>query len=420
MLPRAATRAGAHGPLRVLMVHYSDFHIDSRIQRQARALAERGDEVHLVCFSPSATIPVGDGRIVIHEVPGEKARAGARAYLEGYGRFFAHALWKMSRLAAKEHFDVVEAHNMPDFLVYAGAVAKLRGASMILNVHDTFPELFATKFQLPEEHRVVRALLAEEKWSARMADAVIVVTREAGDLLNSRGVGVGHTHVVMNTPDERLFGPQRDPLRLGDGPLRVLYHGGLAPRFGVELLIGAIGRSPESLSLRVCGTGSEQAALQALGDELAPGRVDVAPQPIPMLEIPGELERAQIGVVPTLRDDFTEHLLPVKLLEYVHMGLPAIAPRLPVIQHYFTDDEVRYFEPGDEADLAAAIESVCADPAAASARAARASARLARIGWSKQKADYLALVDRLGRRTPSGGAVKVPSVNGRSSSRVPA
>src|SRR6202008_1165624 len=143
--------------------------------------------------------------------------------------------------------------------------------------------------ELPDDHRVVKLLRAEEKWSARLADEVIVVTREAGDVLNARGVGVGHTSVVMNTPDERLFGPQRDPLSLpSDGPLRVLYHGGLAPRFGVELLIGAIGRSRGPLPLRVCGTGSEQAALQALGAGLAPGRVDVAPKPIPMLEIPGE------------------------------------------------------------------------------------------------------------------------------------
>jgi glycosyltransferase involved in cell wall biosynthesis len=407
------------------MVHYSDFHIDSRIQRQARALAERGDEVDLVCFSPNGELRVGDGLIRIHEVPGEKARAGARAYLEGYGRFFAHALWKVSRLAAKRRFDVVEAHNMPDFLIYAGALAKLRGAAMILNVHDTFPELFATKFELPEEHRVVRALRAEEKWSARMADAVIVVTREAGDLLNSRGVGRGRTSVVMNTPDERLFGPQREPVWLpADGqPLRALYHGGLAPRFGVELLIAAVGRLGEQLpelSLRVCGTGSEQAALQALGDVLAPGRVDVAPKPVPVELIPAELEAAQIGVVPTLRDDFTEHLLPVKLLEYVHMGLPAIAPRLPVIENYFSDDELRYFEPGSERDLAAAISEVCGDPMAARARAARASARLAEIDWSKQRAGYLALVDRLARRIPVEGAVKVLPVSGRSSNRVPA
>ena len=406
------------------MVHYSDFHIDSRIQRQARALAERGDEVDLVCFSPADELRVGEGLIRIHEVPGEKARAGARAYLEGYGRFFAHALWKVSRLAARNRFDVVEAHNMPDFLVFAGALAKLRGAATILNVHDTFPELFATKFELPEQHRVVRLLRLEESLSARMADAVIVVTREAGELLNGRGVGVGQTSVVMNTPDERLFGPQREPAAPpADGPLRALYHGGLAPRFGVELLIGAVGRLGETLprlSLRVCGTGSEQAALAALGERLAPGRVDVAPKPVPVELIPQELEAAQIGVVPTLRDDFTEHLLPVKLLEYVHMGLPAIAPRLPVIENYFGDDDLRYFEPDSERDLAAAIADVCDDPGAAQARAARASARLAEIDWSKQRAAYLGLVDRLARRNPSEGAVKVLPASQRSSTRVPA
>jgi glycosyltransferase involved in cell wall biosynthesis len=201
----------------------------------------------------------------------------------------------------------------------------------------------------------------------------------------------------------------------------VLYHGGLAPRFGVELLIGAVGRLGETLprlSLRVCGTGSEQAALAALGHELAPGRVDVAPKPVPVELIPAELEAAQIGVVPTLRDDFTEHLLPVKLLEYVHMGLPAIAPRLPVIENYFSDDELRYFEPGSERDLAAAISDVCGDPMAARARAARASARLAEIDWSKQRAGYLALVDRLSGRNLTEGAVKVQPTNGRSSTRV--
>jgi endonuclease/exonuclease/phosphatase family metal-dependent hydrolase len=40
--------------LRVAMVHLSDWRLDSRIQRLARALAERGDEVHLVCIGEPA------------------------------------------------------------------------------------------------------------------------------------------------------------------------------------------------------------------------------------------------------------------------------------------------------------------------------------------------------------------------------
>jgi glycosyltransferase involved in cell wall biosynthesis len=406
------------------MVHYSDFHVDSRIQRQARALAERGDSVDLVCLSDDDLLRAGNGTIRLHQVHAEKAGGGAASYLSGYARFFAHALARVTRLDAKARFDIVEAHNMPDFLTFAAVLPKLRGTPLILNVHDTFPELFATKYGYDSKHPVVRLLRREEAISARLADAVITVTSEAADLLRDRGVGAGRTSVVMNSPDERLFGAQRPPVPLpGDGPLRALYHGGLAPRFGVELLIRAIaslGESLPRLSLRVCGTGSEHGKLIALAREVAPGRVDVAPRPVPLERIPAELERSQLGIVPTLRDGFTEHLLPVKLLEYVHMGLPAIAPRLPVIERYFGDGEVRFFEPGSEEGLAAAIAEVCADPQAAAARAERASARLEAIGWARQRREYLALVDGLVARTGDRGTVKVRGAARRSSSEAAA
>lgn len=397
--------------LRVCMVHYSDFHVDSRIQRQARALAERGDEVELVCLSAADELRCGSGVIRIHGVPGDKAGGGARSYLAGYGRFFVRALGRVTALEAQRRLDLVEAHNMPDFLVYTALVPKLRGTPLILNVHDTFPELFATKFGFPDGHPVVRLLRREEAASSRFADALITVTAEARELLAAREVARRRTTVVMNTPDERLFGAPRAPEPLpADGPLRALYHGGLAPRFGVELLIAAVGRAARDLprlSLRVCGTGSEQARLAALAAEVAPRRVDVAPGPVPLGEIPAELTRAQLGVVPTLRDRFTEHLLPVKLLEYVHMGLPAIAPRLPLIERYFSHDEVRYFEPGSEEALAEAILDICGRPAAALARARRASARLESIGWREQRRGYLELVDGLVARSADAGSMKV-------------
>jgi glycosyltransferase involved in cell wall biosynthesis len=128
--------------------------------------------------------------------------------------------------------------------------------------------------------------------------------------------------------------------------------------------------------------------------------VDIAPEPVPFARIPGELEAAHIGVVPTLRDPFTELLLPVKLLEYVHMGLPAIAPRLPVIERYFSDLEVCFFEPDSAESLARAIAAVCGDPAAAHARAERAAGRLAELAWERQRERYLELMDGLAGAQP--------------------
>ncbi len=385
--------------LRVAMIHLSDFSLDSRIQRQARALAERGDEVDLLCVGERDVIAVGDGLIRTHPLTAAKPQGGGRSYVRGYGEFLLRALWRLTALDRRKRFDLVEVHNMPDILTAAALGPRLRGVPVILNVHDTFPELFGTKYGWPQDHALVRLLEREERFSAALATRVITVTDQARLCLEERGVGVERTSVIMNSPDERVFGPPREPVRWPDsGPLRVLYHGGLAPRFGVETLIRAFGRlrtSVPRLELRVCGSGEDRDRLAALAAEIDAERIDVAAEPVPFAQIPAELEAAHIGVVPTLHDRFTELLLPVKLLEYAHMGLPIVGSRLPGIGGYFSDRELFEFTAGDPEGLARAIESLCADPAAARERAARATLCLRDIAWEHQRQRYLDLVDEL-------------------------
>jgi glycosyltransferase involved in cell wall biosynthesis len=381
------------------MVHYSDFEVDSRIQRQARALAERGDRVDCVCLNDDVELSVGSGRIALHRAAPSKPRGGARAYLEGNARFLAGATRKVSALDRSGRFDLIEIHNMPDALVFAALWPKLRGVPLMLNFHDTFPELFATLFDRPPNHPLVRLIRAEERLSAAFADGHIFVTDEARELLRERGIDAKNTQVVMNTPDERIFGERREAHTPPAGKeLRVVYHGGLADRFGVETLVQAVSLlrdRDQEISLDVYGSDAEAARnLASFAAEVAPQGVRIAPQPTPVEEIPARLAEAHLGVVPTLRDDFTELLLPVKLLEYVHMGLPVVASRLPVIERYFGDD-VLLAEPGDAASIAAAIEGVRADPVAARTRAERASKRLAKIEWRRQRQGYLDLVDGL-------------------------
>jgi len=144
----------------------------------------------------------------------------------------------------------------------------------------------------------------------------------------------------------------------------------------------------------VCGPGDDLPHLRALALDIAPDRIAVL-GPVPFETIPGELRSAHIGVVPTLHDQFTELLLPVKLLEYVHMGMPVVASRLPGISSYFSDQELRLVTPGDPADLAAGIREVCDSPEEARSRTLRAARCLEDITWERQKLGYLALVDEL-------------------------
>jgi glycosyltransferase involved in cell wall biosynthesis len=203
----------------------------------------------------------------------------------------------------------------------------------------------------------------------------------------------------MNTPDESAFGPAREPVSVpADGPVKILYHGGLAPRFGVEVLLRSVGHlngSRERVQVRVIGSGEDRDRLAGIAREIAPERIDVAAEPVPFAQIPDELAAAHVGVVPTIHDHFTELLLPVKLMEYVHAGLPVVASRLPAIERYFGDEAAQLFEPGSPQGLAAAIEGILHDPVAARERAARATDRLAPLGWPEQRRRYLAMVDEL-------------------------
>lgn len=391
-------------PLRIAMVHLSDFRLDSRIQRQARALAERGDEVDLVCLGERDELRVGDGVIRVHPVRCVKPSGGIGSYLRGYSTFLVGAFARVAALALRRRFDLVEVHNMPDFLTVSAVVPRLQGTPVILNLHDTLPELFATKFSVPYA-RVTRLLELEERLSARLADSLVTVTEGARRRLEARGLGGAPIVVVMNSPDEGAFGPRCQPAPVpADGAVRLLYHGGTAPRFGVETLIRAFATLRETApraTLRVCGTGENLEQLRALAQSIAPDRIEVA-GPVPFSDIPGELRPAHIGIVPTLHDQFTELLLPVKLLEYIHMGLPVVASRLPGITEYFSQDDLRLFKPGDADDLAGAVRDVLSAGDDALTRASHASRKLEQISWDRQRERYLSLVDGLVRQARAG------------------
>ena len=84
-------------------------------------------------------------------------------------------------------------------------------------------------------------------------------------------------------------------------------------------------------------------------------------------------------------------MLPVKLLEYVALDIPAIVPRLPTIQYYFAEDMVQYYDPEDVESLAEAISQLHARSDARREQASRARAFINDYGWERQGAELVAM-----------------------------
>ena len=85
----------------------------------------------------------------------------------------------------------------------------------------------------------------------------------------------------------------------------------------------------------------------------------------------------------------------MKVAEYVALGLPVICSGIATMRHYFSDDELLFFEPEDAEDLARAIRDLLTDPAAAEQRAARSRIKLDKLDWPAQKETLVETVEAL-------------------------
>lgn len=388
-------------PLRVGMVVISEYESDPRVRRQAEALAARGDEVTVLALDAPGRPMVErlDGVRVVH-LPIRKYRgSSARAYLSLYGGFGARAAAWLSR--RPRAFDVLQAHSMPEALVFACAVQRLFGVPLLLDVHDLTSRLFASKFA--GRPGLMAAVRLSERLAMRFATEVLTVHEPYAELMRERTRRP--VTVVMNCPDERVFAPRDEPRTWDpDGEVVFSYHGLIAPRQGLASVVRALAALREELPgarLQVRGSGDGLDDLRAQVAELGlAGSVDLPERLYPVNEIVSELERVHIGLVPSVLDPWTDDVLPTKLLEYATLGIPVITFRNRVIEQYFPPDAVYYVDPASPQNLRAAMRELARDPARAADQAKRAGEVMRRLRWSQQKLTYFEVIDRLaaGRR----------------------
>jgi glycosyltransferase involved in cell wall biosynthesis len=79
--------------------------------------------------------------------------------------------------------------------------------------------------------------------------------------------------------------------------------------------------------------------------------------PLPHAEVPPYLDLIDIAVQPAAN----EYCCPMKILEYMALGKPIIAPAQENIQELLTEKEAIFFTPRDADSLATALEALAHD-----------------------------------------------------------
>lgn len=390
---------------RILLIAYTTYVHDGRVKRHAEALAERGDHIDVICLD-SGHNGVLDGVNVIGLKMPRYRGASRSSYVRSYLKFFARASWAALRRSLVQRYDIVIVCTMPDAAVLCALPAKLLGSKVVLDIHDTMPELYQDKFGGRRGAIGARLLMLEERSSASCADTVLAVHALHRARLIQAGVPEHKIRTVMNAPDPTVFSATPEGRDRTDGAFTLACHGTLTRRLGLDIAIEAIAlvrpRIP-GLRMMVIGTGDYlEAARQLVVGKQLEGCVEFIDQ-VPIEELPRLLAEADVGLVPNRASNATHLMLPVKLLDYMALGIPTIASRLRTIEHYFSERAVRFVEPGNVGEMAEAIEELYRDRARRIELVSNARRAVERIGWPTQRAEYYRAIDSLLQK-PSSAA----------------
>jgi glycosyltransferase involved in cell wall biosynthesis len=388
----------------IFMAAYTNYRRDPRVKREAEALIESGHRVVFLARSQHGepnreTI---SGVEVIKTIGLKSKCTSFIEYMIDYTIFFFMIFWHL--LLHPLRYEIIHINNMPDFLVFATCIPRLLGIPVVHDIHDLMPELFEEKFSSGSNHWVVRALKLQERWAGKFASAVITVEDRLKDILAERGIPPEKIHVLMNLPDDQIF-TKKDLIttKANDQPFVMVYHGTLARRLGLDVALEAIFKVKQSvpnIEFRIIGAGEERDLLITLCDKLGLHEVVKFSEGfVPVEKIPSMIYDADVGLIPLRISSGTDIMLPTKLLEYVAMGIPCIAPKTGTISRYFDEEMVEFFDAENADSLAKAIKTLYQNALKRKALANNASERFGNIyTWSTHKKVYINLIEQLIRR----------------------
>ncbi len=369
--------AGARSRLagkRAAVLLYSYYPADPRPRRAAEALTDAGMQVDLVCLRNKAS---EKAREHIHGVnvlrlPLQKRRAKKRTYVLQYGTFLGACFGLLTLRSLKKRYDLVHVHNMPDILVFGALIPKLLGAKVVLDLHDPMPELMMSIYSLSGRERSVRWLKRLERLSISFADLVLTPNKAFRELFMSRGCQPDKIKVVMNSPESTIFhpleksSPQSSRNGNGQKPFKIMYHGLIAERHGLDTALEAVARLRSVIpGLEFHIFGNRTAYMDKI--EILVRQLDLGGNVHyhgyqPQTEIAKSIRAIDLGVIPNRRSPFTEINMPTRIFEYLAMNKPVVVPNTQGIRDYFEEDSALFFEPDDPQSLGEVILEVYRNP----------------------------------------------------------
>ena len=362
---------------RVCIVRRGYYPIFPHVRRDAETLRDTGSKVDVVCMrGPGQKTRESIDGVEVYRIPMGRTRKGPLSYIFEYCLFFLLTFVWLTALSLRHRYDAIEVNTMPDFLVFAALIPKLMGSKIVLYLFECMPELFEDTYKIPPTHPMVRMLRFVESRASRFADHVIYCGPGYRAIQEPRvGKPIKGT-VVLNVPDEEVFYPRSLASQNGGSdknrPFRVITHGSLLEKYGVQTLVRAVPALRESipdLEVFVAGDGEYRQALEDESARLGVQDIVRFTGSLSAEDLADLISECDVGIVAIQHP----YMLPSKLFEYMAMQTPVISSSIEFIRDFCNDGEVLLFAPDDDAELAQRINWMYQNAAERSNQVGRAN-----------------------------------------------
>ena len=374
------------------MVVYSLYPYDARVKRAAETIASLSKfRVTVICLKEGERPKsYRSNSVDVREINVQKYNGnGLFKHLASYINFLFQSFYTCSRLLFGDGVDIVHVHNMPNFIVLSALLPKLLGKRVILDIHDTMIETYSAKFNGGINGLLIQTLKLEESLSCLFADKIICVNDIQRQALVTRGIPDNKITTILNIPDTRIFNYAKVAATNNrDGKFKIIYHGTITKRLGVDLAIRAVVDLKEKIpeiEFTIFGYGDGLSEYIALSRDLNADDFIKFPGTVPLEQLEDVLGEMDLGIVPNRRNKASELMLPVKLLEYIAVGIPVVVPTLKCIKHYFTKNMVFFFEPDETDSLKEVILDAYSEKEKRIRKAQEAKWFLKEYGWNKHR-----------------------------------
>ncbi|GAB2666005.1 glycosyltransferase [Kribbella swartbergensis] len=385
--------------MRVLMIAQSPIAGDSRILREATALAGGGHVVHVIGRDVPENFEVGPGVTVesVSRSAGLRGsnggpavghgRNGPKVLVQRFGRWLllpehrnrTEKQWRTAaapRVAAAGPFDVVHAHDF-NTLELAATYAEQWSATLVYDSHELWFDR-----ALPGRPTPVWRALGRRFEVSLASKARFVITVSDGIARRLRERGLTDVRVVRNT-----FPRADDVPALPDRPEGLLYAGRVGAGRDLPTVVAAARRLAPFRTVLMGSVDPNYRLDLGPVETVAERSID---------EVDDTLRSYGISLV-TLTDTCENHrlALPNKLFHAVRAGVPVVAADLPEMRAVVTQYKLgTLYKPGDPASLATAVRDLI-DNYPTYADGIRTAA--ADLNWEKDSATLLAAYAELAR-----------------------